>query len=297
MCGIVLSTIPQASATLYFSYAAPATGTNSPNKVYPNYEAGYQSSLAQKVVVTSAFYITDAEFLLHDISTAPVTTYTLGAKLLDYQFNIIENSTTTYSRSDLTDTDSYSSATWKTFTFSGNTQLTTANGGVYYIGLFLLSMTGSTGANSFSMVQCSITPYHIWKYTNTWAEVSAQVCINVHGTASAPATPSPTPAPSNYLWWNGSAWVSYTPATPEPNIFDNGVATPYITMLVPVVLLAVAALLGWKFAGAWGFFAGLNLGAILCYVILGSSVFPLWGVVALLIVDGLLLFGKVGFRS
>lgn len=116
-------------------------------------------------------------------------------------------------------------------------------------------------------------------------------------TATPTPTPTATPNPSSYQYWNGTHWVPYTPSTPEPNIFENDIATPYITMLVPIILLACASLIGWKFAGAWGFFAGLNIGAILAYMILGSSVFPLWGIVALLVIDGLLLFGKVGIRS
>lgn len=71
---------------------------------------------------------------------------------------------------------------------------------------------------------------------------------------------------------------------------------PYLNLLMPVIILGIAALLGYKFAGAWGFFAGVNIGAIITYMTL-PDVFPLWGIIALLIIDGLLLFGKVGIRS
>lgn len=117
----------------------------------------------------------------------------------------------------------------------------------------------------------------------------------------------------NMLYLQGSTWstephslgyiLSGTSATTgsagtEPDDFwDTGLGAQifaFIPTLTSLIIVLLAAFLGWKFAGPWGFFAGINLGYIISVIF---NILPLWGFIALLVVDGLLLFGKVGFRN
>lgn len=92
------------------------------------------------------------------------------------------------------------------------------------------------------------------------------------------ATPSPSPTPFTY---QGDIWAALS---------------PYANILLPLVLIIFIALLCGKYGGVWGFFAGLNVTAILVYAIMGAAYMPLWGLVMLALVDGLLLFGKISGR-
>lgn len=94
------------------------------------------------------------------------------------------------------------------------------------------------------------------------------------------ATPTPTPTPS---------------PTPEamPNWISD-IIDAIIPIFTPLLVIFICGALGWRFAGAWGFFAGINLAIILVYVI-APTYMPLWAIVAVVIVDIALLFGKVGF--
>lgn len=211
----------------------------------------------------------------------------------------IATSQTTYQATSL----STSTSEKQSLTFEFDNVVVPSQG---YIGIKIYIDSVSTNASNYVKfdgkgTSATYSAGNLWRtISGTWTEWASPLrsfagfALHVETTL---ATPTPTPQPSSYLYWNGTVWVNYIPATPEPNIFENGVAAPYIQMMVPIIILAAAALLGYKFAGAWGFFAGLNIGAILSYMILGSSVFPLWGIVALLVIDGLLLFGKIGIRS
>lgn len=97
-------------------------------------------------------------------------------------------------------------------------------------------------------------------------------------------TPTPSPSPS----------PSPTPFTYQGDIWEA--LTPYGTLILPLVLILLVALLCGRYAGVWGFFAGLNIAAILVYAIMGAAYLPLWGLVILALVDGLLLFGKISGR-
>lgn len=101
------------------------------------------------------------------------------------------------------------------------------------------------------------------------------------------ATPTPTPT--------ATAVPSATTNPQFTAIWDT--LASLINLLVPLLCVVLPAFFGYKFAGAWGFMAGVNIGAILAYTILGADIFPLWGIVALLIIDALLLFGKVGLHE
>lgn len=95
----------------------------------------------------------------------------------------------------------------------------------------------------------------------------------------------------------GTATGSGTGEAAADEFWNTGLGAQifaFIPTLTSLIIVLMAAFLGWKFAGPWGFFAGINLGYIVSVVF---GILPLWGMIALLVVDGLLLFGKVGFRN
>lgn len=81
------------------------------------------------------------------------------------------------------------------------------------------------------------------------------------------------------------------PTQTETDRFINNLAM-YIIALVVVLLPGVVLVA--LHLGGFGFFAGLNVGVILAYLTLPAYV-PIWGVVIIVLVDVLLLFGKVTF--
>lgn len=128
--------------------------------------------------------------------------------------------------------------------------------------------------------------------SSAWYDTTADFYFTVIGVDSEP-TPTPTPDPEATAT---PAPVPTATANPQfTEIWDT--LASLINLLVPLLCVVLPAFFGYKFAGAWGFMAGVNIGAILAYTILGSAVFPLWGIVALLIIDALLLFGKVGLHE
>lgn len=129
---------------------------------------------------------------------------------------------------------------------------------------------------------------------NGWTRGSAGYAMffTITASASPPPTATPSPEPTAAPTGHGN-WID--------NEYSNDTSTGYawledtLPFFVPLILIAATAILGWCFAGVWGFFAGFNIGAILCYVIF-PLMFPLWAIVAVIIVDALLLFGKVGMH-
>lgn len=67
-----------------------------------------------------------------------------------------------------------------------------------------------------------------------------------------------------------------------------------IQVIIIMVLIFIPAGVGYYLMGSWGAFFGVNLGIVLGYWLLPSYM-PLFAVVVIVIVDALLLFGKVGF--
>jgi hypothetical protein len=100
----------------------------------------------------------------------------------------------------------------------------------------------------------------------------------------------------------GQTTATPTPGPTAPPIsdFGNGITT-LVTLFfgdtpgtvgigIPLIIIAVCAIASYKMAGAWGFFAGFNIGVILCFVF---GILQLWVVIVTIIVDALLLYGKV----
>lgn len=311
--GLAYAFIPISNGSTAYNIAGyfPQTTAISYAKYYqfPSPEAtiGSAGSMTFYCGETTKLYSITFQIAKHDNPTNLIVRarlYGLASNSISANINnasILATSTTTKTQADLTNYGTNNAglafADYKTFYFDETFTLTA---GTYYAAVVYVEQITEDGNAAILIGGSSTNAYEGYSSSYTqdaWAAAATtpDFAFNVVGRTTDAATP--TPQPSSYLYWNGTAWVPYATVTPEPNIFENGVATPYIQMLVPIIILAAAALLGWKFAGAWGFFAGLNIGAILTYMILGSSVFPLWGIVALLVIDGLLLFGKIGIRS
>lgn len=62
-----------------------------------------------------------------------------------------------------------------------------------------------------------------------------------------------------------------------------------LNVLIYLTVIFIFGVLGYGFAGAWGFFAGINLAVIMLYIF-GSL--PLWVVIAMIILDSLMFYGK-----
>jgi len=60
--------------------------------------------------------------------------------------------------------------------------------------------------------------------------------------------------------------------------------------MISLFIMVIVGFVCYLMAGAWGFFAGLNVSAIM---LLLAGVLDLWAIIVLAIVDGLLLYGKV----
>lgn len=179
------------------------------------------------------------------------------------------------------------SPTWEdnfAFTFDSYPYL---GSGTFYQLIVIADGYPGTG---FAVARNATSGGYMRTYTSSsWSGTTTDILsFTLSGDSTPQSTPTPTPSPTptpyigNY-WDNqaseqgntGYAWLNST-----------------IPFFVPLILVLVCAFSGYKFAGPWGFMAGLNLGIIFTYVIFPSYM-PLWAVVTMLVVDGLLLFGKV----
>jgi len=100
----------------------------------------------------------------------------------------------------------------------------------------------------------------------------------------------------------GQTTATPTPGPTAPPVSDFGNAITTIVALffgdapgevgigIPLLIIAVCALASYKMAGAWGFFAGFNIGVILCFMF---GILELWSVIVIVVVDALMLYGKV----
>lgn len=101
-----------------------------------------------------------------------------------------------------------------------------------------------------------------------------------YGRTSATPTPGPTVPPDGGF---GNAMTTII------GLFFG--STPgSVGIGIPLIIIAACALISFKMAGPWGFFAGFNIGVILCFVF---NILALWAVIVVIIVDALLLYGKV----
>lgn len=191
---------------------------------------------------------------------------------------VLETSSTTYN----TLSDLAGVFTNYIFTFSGTTLL---NKGTFYaVGINVTAVTHTGlwhGVSAGGVLTNSDTgaPYYCIDNANYQA-VGGTVDFSyiVVGEATV-FSATPTPPPSGTDFWETGIGAQ---------IFG------FIPTLTSLIVVLFAAFLGWKFAGPWGFFAGINVGYVVSVMF---NLLPLWGFIALLVVDGLLLFGKVGFRN
>lgn len=174
---------------------------------------------------------------------------------------------------------------WNTTTHSG-TQGEYYNTWVGYSDNLTVAGTANVGYayNGQAWIEYDLVPYDN-PYTHSYDGRELQIIVDFRN--SSGPFPSPT------------TWYRSPTATPfEGNYWDNnngdnaGIDWLNSTLpaFMPLLLIIIMAIVGWRFAGTWGFMAGLTLGGILSYVIFPANM-PLWGVIGILIVD-VLLFWK-----
>lgn len=166
-----------------------------------------------------------------------------------------------------------------TCNFNGTYQI--QSGQNYVIDLEILTYTSGTlqahqGASSGSI-------NGVIHQSGAWTTYAGKDMYFIINGDSASLTPTPTPTPS-------PTPVGWTP-TPAPNnvtsVIDAIIAN--INVLIFLAVIFIFGVLGYGFAGAWGFFAGVNL-AVVMLVIFGTL--PLWVAIAMIVLDGLMFFGK-----
>jgi hypothetical protein len=91
--------------------------------------------------------------------------------------------------------------------------------------------------------------------------------------------------PTGYGWFSNGTWVPAGNDYITP-ILDTGITTNNILLGIAVGLILICCVLGAKFAGGWGFLAGLTLGVGLVYTF---GLIELWLVVLIGIVDAVAL--------
>jgi len=134
-----------------------------------------------------------------------------------------------------------------------------------------LGIVGSTAAyGSGAPYRCSTTT----GWTNNYYNNDAMFLL--YGSDTPTPTASPTPAPA-------------TP-TPAPDnlsiIITSLVTTNNVLLIIAFALIIIGAILGAKFAGGWGFLAGLTVGVGLDFMF---GLISLWFVVLIGIVDAIAL--------
>lgn len=176
-----------------------------------------------------------------------------------------------------------STGTWFTLTFTGTVTITKASN--YYA----LCIIHDGDSNIYPYYAGGLTYSYITDNSNNYGSPVAPAAgdysigykLALYLTLYEPESPTPTPTGA--------------PTAPPTDIWSGTWIENVIGIILPLALILIPAFIGWKFAKAWGFFAGLNVGVILCYVY--GQMIPLWGVVVMLVVDGLMLFGKLGMHD
>lgn len=283
------STFPKTSASielLSYNVGTPA-GYSQMNAVFPYYGNKESATCAIFVPSASGYVLTSTIWLFRVgtvdgyVGAAIIESANNGSSAPKNPLNILETSTTYFAISSISATENLA----YTFAFSGDLYLNSSL--QYGIMVFVENSTTIDSTHRVDAVVLTNTALPAsWRYNSGgWIVTGSNLdmCYNIVGETTAP-TPTPVPATS-------------TP-TPTPDMSYGIWSTiaPYSTMLLPLIIILVVAIICGKFGGVWGFFAGLNVSCILIYVIMGTAYFPLWGIILLAVVDAMLLFGKVSGR-
>lgn len=283
-----LATVSATGVTIYTNDTTPIS-SHILTVAHPSTSVG-NSAGGIAFTATNTGYVSSINVYLHRYSTIDSTlqcvieniTGSIDDETGEPAYNdILAVSTDTIDSDDLT-----TSAAQYTFHFAQTLQLVAGEN--YTVSVWMVSYRSGdgnvrVGADFYDSATNNGFYYHNSLYTTT----SVAAIVSIYGDTSPAASPTPTP----------TADPSATAAPPVELTNIWATVGSLIQLIVPLMVVVLPAFFGYKFAGAWGFLAGINIGAILAYVILGATVFPLWGIVVILILDALLLFGKVGFHS
>lgn len=288
---LFLSILPLASATVVYNRTTnsgnfaintiyPATNTSSSTwgQTFQPSSSGYLTSIALYRQTSgdanptgyAILYIYDETRLANTFGTNMQPTAPPNAA---HALNYYDSSSTIW-------LGDWAKASWFTFTFPGTEYLDSNK--KYSFELHVISQTIDSAHPILLGGSAQDSGNSYYQYNSGWEVSTQDLSATISVSATAATTPSPTPiidAVDPNSFWNTGLGAQ---------IFS------FIPTLTSLIVVLIAAFLGWKFAGPWGFFAGINLGYIISVIF---NILPLWGMIALLVVDGLLLFGKVGFRN
>lgn len=222
--------------------------------------------------------------------------------------DILIQNTAVYDIEDLTE-----SPTFTTYTYNLAGPVYMENGVWYCIAVIIDTVSPGGGGGGIIISRQASAGYSGYYYSSQWQYSGSTSLGQIRATLSGdttpitpttpPVTPSPTPVDDykwdentdSWSWWNGTHWIPSSGPSPTANAQIVTFTGNMITYIVPLALLLLPAIVGaWALgkAGAakWGFIAGLNIGAIMCYLYLPS--FGLWAVIAIVMVDVVMIFAS-----
>lgn len=173
-----------------------------------------------------------------------------------------------------------------TFVFNGTTLLTAGQN--YSLIVYVAAHTYDDAYNYFmlQMHTAGADEFSCHYHNGGWSAIAGDHAPNmiVAGFAEAATTPLTTPTPTTS---NSGNWID-----DEYGATNEGIQflTDYMPLFVPLFLILICGFLGWYFAGAWGFFAGFNVGVIVSYTF---GQVELWVLVLVAVIDAVLIFGNI----
>lgn len=283
--------LPFASA----SYVCPAAYTSAMNGVltiqdqHPS-DSVYKSAIGECFTANATAYLNTVQVYVDKNSGTP--TGCIVAKLYSIGGGVVGStaypSSTVLATSSLVDSSTLpGTLVLYTFTFDGSYQMTSSTDYAIVIQAYNETINSINNVGVGRHTSEGTAAMNLVTYANTaWsASTSNELYFIINGdTVSSGATPTPTPPATTGTtddFWNGSIGTTLTGA---------------IGLILPLLFMFIPAFFFYKFAGAWGFFAGINIGVILSYLFI-PAMQQVWIIVVLVIVDGLLLFGKVGLHD
>lgn len=179
---------------------------------------------------------------------------------------------------------SNSGGTWQTFTFQGGVQLEANQ--CYAIYLYMESETGDLRIVPYYTTTAQPTQTRFDYLNGNWYNPhNYALRITVLGQTEAPPGATPTPTATAGATPTGGNWIDN-----DYGATNSGITflTEYMPLFIPLILIMVCGFLGYYFAQGWGFFAGLNVGFILCVTF---QYLDIWTMVILAVVDIVFVYG------
>jgi hypothetical protein len=291
------------SATIYLK-DFESNGGESDHNIASVYPAGvtYDNAEGLAFRAPNAFNMSTIAFLL---KKEGATTGAFQAAIFDHtgaygttmkpsSYVTLALSSTVIMGADILDTNYF----YYNFTFSPAFPMVA--GEYYCIGV--LGLNATINAAALVRFACAATGYYggnlFYSRASVWYGASACPRFQIYGSGindvqpTAP-TPTPSPIPSGYGQYINGTWIPAENDYITP-ILETSITTNNIMLAIAVLIILVASILGAKFAGGWGFVAGLTVGVTLDYVF---GLVPLWLVVIIGIVDAAALVRGVGGKK